>query len=265
MIIHHPSTIETSIISHVSSIKFDESSACPDIALGPSLRRVLIPTYFLILLPRPSSRKMSSGCHHEHRVMDHAVEQTCIGVIRKPISIDNTQSPAPLTAPFDFADWILFPEELAEDQGLPETDEPPSTRSWRCGSQHGTQPLKTPRITSKPATTSTQTSLLAVTHKSRKSRVFKVAKRHGVKVREMRSAGNAIERSEEETPTPRTPRPQRLPTPDLSDLEQDNLWACCTDIRATHPDEERCGAFELIENDVPDFWYVMQTASAKQR
>lgn len=215
------------------------------------------------MLPRSRSGKISSGCHHESCAMTHAVDPHRTGTVRESINADTTPPPDPLTAPFDFTDWILFPEESEENQGLSEMDRPPSTKSRRRGLESGTHPPIDHRKILESFTLSSQISFVGDTRKARKGEICELAERHGGKVREIDSAGNLIQRSKEETPIPRTPRPQRLPTPDLSENEQDDFWTCCIDPRAAHSDEGRRGSFKLMQSEVLEIWYVGQTATAQ--
>ncbi|KAI4131005.1 MAG: hypothetical protein LQ347_003155 [Umbilicaria vellea] len=215
------------------------------------------------MLPRSSSGKIPFGNHHERYAMNHAVDPHRTDTVRASINADTTPPPDPLTAPFDFTDWILFPEESDEVQGLSEMDRPPPTKSWRRGLESSTHRPNDPQKLLGSFHLPSQISFVENNCKVRKGEICELAERPGGKVRKIDIAGNSIERSEEETPTPRTPRPQRLPTPDLSENEQDDFWLCCIDPRAAHLDEERCGAFILMQSDVLEMWYVGHTATAQ--
>ncbi|KAA6415872.1 MAG: hypothetical protein FRX48_00591 [Lasallia pustulata] len=164
------------------------------------------------------------------------------------VNSDTTRSPVPLTAAFDCADWVLFPEESEEVQRLLETDRPPSTMAWRCGPGNGSHPPTGPRRKLASVTTSSQISFSGKTCKIREKKTFEVAESRGAKFREMNGLETVVDRSKEEDPIPRTPRPQPLPTPDLSDIDQGAFWACCIDPRASKVDEKRHDGIESIQN-----------------
>ena len=161
--------------------------------------------------------------------MDHAFEPHHTGVVCESINSDTTQLPNPLTGVFDFADWVLFPEEPEEGQGLSEMDGPPSTMFWHCQPENGGHPPTPPRRTSACSTSTSQVRLIGKTCKIRKEKTIEVDESRGVKGREINSVEVFVARSNKEIPIPRTPRPQRLPTPDLSNIEPDNFWVCCID------------------------------------
>ena len=196
--------------------------------------------------------------------MNSAFESHGTGVMCESANSDTTQSPVPLTAAFDCADWVLFPEESQEVQGLLETDRPPSTMPWRCGPGNGSHPPNRPRRTLASVTSSIQTSFSGKTREIREKKTLEVAGGHGAKFREMNGLETFVDRSKEKDLIPRTTRPQRLPTPDLSDIDQGAFCACCIEPHASKVDGKRRDGIDSIQNQSFGDLYVLLTATGQK-
>lgn len=222
---------------HQSSSKFHPSKLMnPRLGqISPLINRRIFLSCSLIMLSRSSSRTLSPGCHPERYAMNRAVEPHRTSVVRESMDSDITRSPDPLmTAAIDFADWILFPEEEPEEgRGLSEMDEPRSD-VWRGAPGYSSHPpTHRPRTsTSTSSISSSHVNSIGKNRRIRKKKTFDVAERRGVRVEEINSVEILVDRSKEEIRVPQTPRPQRLPTPDLSDIEQDHFRAYCVDPHA---------------------------------
>lgn len=205
---------------------------------------------------------MSSGYHVEPCAMNDTFGPHRTGVVFESRDSDMTKASDRFAAASNFVDWALFPEEPEECKELPEIDEPLSTVSWRYRPRTGNPPPIQLQRTAATFTSSNRIRLTGKTRKLRTKKAIEVAEGCGVKAKQIISVDASLDRSKDEIPIPRTPVPQRLPTPELSDIEQDEFLGCCIDPRITNVTETGGIAIESTQYQAFEIWYVKQTATA---
>ena len=122
--------------------------------------------------------------------------------------------------PTPLEDWILFPDQLIHTKHSIVRDSRARQAKKRLQ----------PEEPSRPSSAYTTATSRATSTSSRNTsdRPGDVAK----------STSNVAEESPRNPPRMKTP--QRLPTPDLSDVEQDSFWSCCGSSKESLRDEMDC-------------------------
>ena len=193
-----------------------------------------------ILLPRLSSRMLSSGCYPEHYARNQALPPAYTGALRESKNSDSTAPSDDLITVVDFADWTLFPEGPKNSQGLPQMETTLSSVSGRWGPCNVTSPPTPAQITSASFVSSSKRSCTRQNRKITNRKTRKVVTSWRVQVGEIKNVEASVAGGREMISLPRPPKapiPQRLPTPDMSDVEQDDFWTCCIDPNATEGGE----------------------------
>ena len=130
----------------------------------------------------------------------------------------------PLTSP-PLEDWVLFPDQVIHTKHSTVRDS-----RMRQAKEH-LQPAELSRLslvstTETSCATSTSSRIISISsfkeeqrHQSNSSSTLDRPSNIG------KSTSNVAEESRRNPP--RVKVPQRLPTPDLSDVEEDGFWSCC--------------------------------------
>ena len=183
---------------------------------------------------------LSSGCYHEHYARNRALPPAHTGALRESKNSDSTGSSDDLITAVDFTDWTLFPEGPKDSQELSQMETTLSSVSGRWGPCDFTSPPTPAQITSASIASSGKRSCTRQNRKFANRKARKVVTSWRLKVGEIKSVEASVDGGREKISLPRPPKapmPQRLPTPDMSDVEQDDFWTCCIDPNATEGGE----------------------------
>lgn len=156
-------------------------------------------------------------------------------------------------APSQLDDWVLFPQDTV-------THKHSSVRHVKCrkdmkSATNGRQTLPLPDshvIRSKAAT-------LARCDESRRRQSPKPYKPstclYHMSARNCTPACADVKSLSETSTPPKAPSPPRLPTPDLSDFEDEDLWSCCRFSESTQSNESDESNVSVQHDD--EFWKEM--------
>lgn len=123
-------------------------------------------------------------------------------------------------------DWVLFPDEVVRCKNSSVRN--PQNHTAPKGSLRSDRGLACSSLSAQTASTTIKKSpsQCLIAHESQdRSRSLRTSDQLGSIKKSLDTATGDVDRN-----PPKVKAPQRLPTPDLSDVEEDAFWSCCSSV-----------------------------------
>ena len=141
-------------------------------------------------------------------------------------------------------DWVLFPQEVVAQKFSNVRHAKPRSGNRSASARPQNLPLPNSHVIESRAATPTRSDSSHTPEPYRPSYCL-----HHMSARNCTPACHDVRLLPETQKLPKAPSPPRLPTPDLPDLEEDDLWSCCRSVDSN--------ASECYTRDDNDFWNEM--------
>lgn len=161
-----------------------------------------------------SNRQQSSNRSRQQTKIRHSIEEV---VLHHPIM------------PPALEDWILFPDEVVKCKNSSVRN--PQNHTAPKSSLRSDKGLECPSLSAQTASTTIKnsSSQYLITHESQdRSRSLRTSDQLGSINKSLDTATKDVGRNPLKVKAPR-----RLPTPDLSDVEEDIFWSCCSSAESS--------------------------------